>query len=253
MLSRLNPLTKLIIVCVFTVAAVWTLDLNILLALLLLELIFLPFLGLSPKKIAWLIAPLLAVAAIVVLTNALFSGIVPEEGSGSWEWAWGPFTLSPDSLAATLPIGLRILVLSIPAVLMLGTTDPTDLADSLMQHLKVPARYALSMVVGLRLTPQLRADWTEQSAAMRARGVDTKSPWTAIKLAPGRLVNLLVFGLRRATRSATTMNAKGFDPYAPRTLARESVLRVSDFVAVVLAIAVVVAIMIYMPTALPAS
>lgn len=244
MISRLNPLTKLAIVCAFTVAAVWTLDLQVLAGLLLFEMIFIPFLGLRPRALAVRLAPLLAVAAVLVLTNALFSGIVPEQAASTWDWAWGPFSLSPAALTATLPIGLRVLVLSIPAVLLLGTTDPTDLADSLTQHLKVPARYALSMVVGLRLLPQLRADWIEQTAAMRARGIDTRNPWVAIRLAPARLVNLLVFALRRATRSATTMTAKGFDPYAPRTLARESALRVADYAAVIVTCAALIAVAI---------
>lgn len=242
MLNKLNPLTCLLVVCVLTVAAVWTLDLNVLLALLLLETIVIPFLGLPIKAIAVRVLPLIVIAAVVVLTNALFSGIVPEDPSHSWAWAWGPLTLSVEALQATAPIGLRILVLSIPAVLLLGTIDPTDLADSLTRHLKLPARYALSMVVGLRLLPQLHADWREQSAAMRARGIDIKNPLVAVRLAPSRLVNLLVFALRRATRSATTMTAKGFEPYAPRTLARESVLRPVDFAAV--AAVVVAAVLI---------
>lgn len=243
MLNRLNPLAKLVIVCVMTVAAVWTLDLRILAALLLLELIVIPFMDLSLKSIVWRVAPLVLIAVIIVLTNALFSQIVPENPE-AWVWVWGPFTLSAEALVTTLPIGLRILVLSIPAVLLLGATDPTDLADSMMLHLKIPARYALSMVVGLRLLPLLRADWVEQSAALRARGVDTRNPFTAIKLGPSRLANLLVFALRRATRSATTMTAKGFEPYAQRTVARESILRAVDACAVVVAVVVVVAILI---------
>lgn len=243
MLNRLNPLAKLAIVCVMTVAAVWTLDLRVLVALLILELIVIPFMGLHFKSVVWRTAPLVLIAAIVVLTNALFSGIAPEDPE-AWVWAWGPFTLSAEALVTTLPIGLRILVLSIPAVLLLGTTDPTDLADSMMQHLKVPARYALSMVVGLRLLPQLRSDWVEQSAALRARGVDTRNPLTAIRLGPSRLVNLLVFALRRATRSATTMTAKGFEPYAQRTLARESTLSIGDACAVVVTMVAAVVILI---------
>lgn len=243
MLNRLNPLAKLAIVCVMTVAAVWTLDLRVLVALLMVEVIFIPFMGLKPKAIAWRVAPLILIAAVVVLTNALFSGIAPEDPT-AWVWSWGPFTLSTEALVTTLPIGVRILVLSIPAVLLLGTTDPTDLADAMMQHLKVPARYALSMVVGLRLLPQLRSDWVEQSAALRARGVDTRNPFTAVRLGPSRLVNLLVFALRRATRSATTMTAKGFEPYAPRTLSRESTLRATDALAVVIAVVAAAAILV---------
>lgn len=244
MLSQLNPLTKLVIVCAFTIAAVWTLEPQVLLALLGLELVAIPFLGLGIRAVAIRVLPLLVIAVVLIGTNALFSRIAVDPASDSWSWAWGPFSLSITALVATAPIGLRLLVLAIPAVLLLGTTDPTELADSLIQHLKLPSRYALSMVIGLQLLPQLQADWIEQTAALRARGIDTRNPVTAGRLAPSRLVGLLIFAIRRATRAATTMTAKGYEPYAARSAARVSVIRVADYVVAITCLVVVGMILI---------
>lgn len=243
MLSHLNPIAKIVIVVAFTVAAVWTLNLATLVDLIVLQLIFIPFLGLRAKVILVRVFPLLVVAAVLVLTNALFSGLVPDDPN-AWAWSWGPFGLSEAAIAGALPIGLRVLVLSIPAVLILGSTDPIDLSDSLNQHWRVPSRYTLAMVVGLQLIPQLRRDWIETSMALRARGMSAWNPLAAPGMAASRLVNLLVLALRRATRSAMAMTARGYDPYEPRTLARASTITWIDYFAMLVVVVLVVAIVI---------
>ncbi|MDP3972530.1 MAG: energy-coupling factor transporter transmembrane component T [Candidatus Nanopelagicales bacterium] len=236
--GRINPVSKLAITVVITVGLLLSLHPVTVGGILILELAALPFVGLRLASVAARVAFVLVPALLLTLVNALFSG----HTGGSWSWDWGPFALSPEGLQAAAPVGMRLLALSLPAVLLLSTTDPVLMADSVQQHLRVPARYALALLVGLRLLPLLAAQWTELSAARRARGLSARGPISAGRAVAGRTVGLLVEALRRAVRMATAMQARGFDPYAPRTFARPSRFGVGDAVAIVVSVVAVSAL-----------
>ena len=100
------------------------------------------------------------------------------------------------------------------------TTDPTDLADGLAQTLKLPARFVLAALAALRLVEVMVTEWGVLAAARRARGAGgARGPWAALTEFAGLAFTLLVQSLRRATRLAMTMEARGFGA-GPRTWAR---------------------------------
>jgi energy-coupling factor transport system permease protein len=75
--------------------------------------------------------------------------------------------------------------------------------------------------------------------ARRTRGVEARAdPAMAARLAVGTLFALLVAAVRRGSRLATAMDARGFDSGIPRTNARGSVLcrRDAAFVAATVAV-----------------
>lgn len=236
-IGRLNAVTKLMITAVITLGLLLSLDGTTSGVILVCEVLALPFVGLRPRTILVRSAILVVLAAMLTLVNALFSHNV----AGAVWLDWGPFALSSGGLTTTAVIGIRVLALSLPAVLLLATTDPLELADGLQQHVRVPARYALSMFVGLRLLPLLVEQWQELSAARRARGLSARGPVSAVRAAVSRTVGLLVEALRRAVRMAIAMQARGFDAYGPRTFARESVVGARDWMAVIVAALIVVA------------
>lgn len=234
-IGRLNPVAKLAITAIITIGLLITLDQFSSGVILIFEVLCIPFVGLTWRSVFVRVGILVIIAAVLTLTNALFSA----NTDGIVFFAWGPFSLSSAGLVAALAVGLRVLALSLPAVLLLSTTDPVLLADGLQQQLRVPARYAMSMVVGLRLMPLMASNWREFSAARRARGLAVTGPVTAVRSALERTVGLLIQSLRVAVRMATAMQARGFDPYGQRTFARDSSLAARDGVAVVLTLAVV--------------
>ena len=234
-IGRLHPIAKLGITAVITIGLLLSLDSTSAGLILLFELLALPFVGLRWRTIAVRAGLLVVVAALLTLVNALFSA--NEEGLVIF--AWGPFTLSTAGLLDASAVGLRVLALSLPAVLLLSTTDPVLLSDGVQKQLRLPARYAMSSLVGLRLLPLLASDWKEMSAARRARGLTATGPITAASSATSRTVGLLVVALRRAVRMAMAMQARGFDPYAPRTAARESRLTPMDYLAMAVSILIV--------------
>ena len=199
-LARRNPVAKLGAALVVTAALVTTLDPLTPSLLLIVELAVAPFFGIGPGRLARQAWPLLAGAAGVVVAQLLF-------GTG------GP--------AVAFGIGLRVLAVALPGILVFATTDPTDLADALVQNVRLPARFAIGTLAALRLLPLLREEWRLLTLARRARGIDAgHNPYAHVKLAAGRSFALLVGAIRRGTRLATAMDVRGFDAGVPRTFAR---------------------------------
>jgi energy-coupling factor transport system permease protein len=162
---------------------------------------------------AW---PLLGAAVAIGVLNGLFG-----EAKGEVVVAIGPFALHAGSLAAGAALGVRILGIALAGLVALATVEPTDLADALMQQLRVPATFALGALAAVRLLPVLADEWQLLGLARRARGLSAANPLEWVRLQAGRLMSLLVGAIRRATRLALAMEARGLGAARRRTVARE--------------------------------
>jgi energy-coupling factor transport system permease protein len=159
------------------------------------------------------------VAAILGLLNALLAGSGTQGGLAT-----------PDRVALGLGLGLRIAAIALAGTIALATTDPADLASALIGQLGVPPRLAVGALASLRLVPILGIEWRTIGLARRARGVDPgRNPLVAARLALGATLILLVSTIRRASRLALAMDARGFDSGIPRTLARPPRMRHADW------------------------
>jgi energy-coupling factor transport system permease protein len=139
-------------------------------------------------------------------------------------------------------VTVRVLAIALPGVVVLVTIDPTDLADALVQNARVPARFAYASLAALRLLPLMAVEWRTIGLARRARGVDAgRNPVRHLRLFAGTVFTLLVGAVRRGTRLAVAMDARGFDAVGPRTIARPQVVRRSDVALVLGAFAVLAA------------
>lgn len=191
------------------------------------------------------------VLALVLL--ALVAGGVPARGLLRRGWpvlvsaaGLGVTTLlfgdSPTPWLTALTVTVRVLAVALPGVIVLLTIDPTDLADSLVQHARVPPRFAYASLAALRLLPMMGVEWQTIRVARRARGVDAgRNPLRHLELFAGTVFTLLVGAVRRATRLALAMDARGFDATGPRTVARPQAVRRSDGVLVIGAFALLAA------------
>jgi len=167
--------------------------------------------------------PLLLAASSIGVLNALLS-----EAGGRLLVDVGPVTVTTGAAVAGAATALRLLAVALPGLLAVLLIDPVDLADALVQQARVPARPAYGALVALRLVPLLTEDWTQLRRARRARGIAAGSPVGAVRLFAGQVLGLLVQALRRGTRIATAMDARGFDSTGPRTFARVAVLTSAD-------------------------
>ena len=67
-------------------------------------------------------------------------------------------------------------------VLATATIEPIEVADALIQQLRVSPRFAIGVLAALRLLPLLAQEWQTLGVARRARGVEAgRSPVAAIR------------------------------------------------------------------------
>ena len=177
-----------------------------------------PLCGVTWRALARRAWPLALAVVTLSLGNAVFTG----RKGGETLLEFGPLLLTTESLGAGAAAGLRVAAIALPGVLAILTIDPVDLADALAQRLRVPARFAYGALAGLRLAPLLAADWQTLGRARRARGLAAgANPVRGVRLFAGKVFALLVGAMRRATRLAAAMEARGFDSGQARTAARE--------------------------------
>lgn len=224
-LARRNPVMKLAAAAVPSFALVATTDPVTPAVLLALLLLALPLTGIGTLALLRRARPLLLAAVMVGIVNAVFG----TSHTGRSLLAVGPLSVTSGSALTGLGIALRVLGIALPGVTVLAATDPVDLADSLVQQLRTPARFAYGTLAALRLLPLLGQEWDTIAMARRARGVDAgRSPVAALRLFSSQVLALLVAAIRRGTRLATAMEARGFDSGHARTHARRQRVTASD-------------------------
>ncbi|MFG3602324.1 energy-coupling factor transporter transmembrane component T family protein [Micromonospora chersina] len=216
-LARRNPVAKLAAALVFTLILVATLDPVAPAIAIAVELAVLPLFGVRYGVLARRAWPLLAGAGGILVTLVLFAA----DRSGRVLVEAGPVLITEGVLVTALGLVLRMLAVALPGILVFATTDPTDLADALIQNAKAPARFAIGALAAFRLVPLLEEEWRMISMARRARGVDAgRNPIAQLRLFGSTAFALLVGAIRRGTRLAVAMDARGFDAGTPRTVAR---------------------------------
>jgi energy-coupling factor transport system permease protein len=99
-----------------------------------------------------------------------------------------------------------------------------------VQQLHVSPRFAVGALAAFRLLPLLSQEWQTLAMARRARGVEAgRSPIAGVRLFAGQMLALLVGAIRRGTRMAQAMEARGFGAMPCRTAARVHVVRPADW------------------------
>ena len=237
-LARANPVAKLTAALVLLVALFASLDGVTALVVVAGLAAVMPFSGLRIRDLlgrAWLIG--LAVVAI-----AVFNIVFAAEQLGPTAVEIGPLRIGAETLVNGLGLGLRLLAIVLAGLLATATTQPANLADSLVQQLRVSPRFAVGALAALRLLPILSREWQILAMARRARGVEAgRSPIAAVRLFADQLLAILVTAIRRATRMALAMEARGFGAMPCRTSARQQRMRTADWgwIAAALLLAIV--------------
>ncbi|MFG2104816.1 energy-coupling factor transporter transmembrane component T family protein [Micromonospora echinaurantiaca] len=224
-LARRNPVAKLAAALVFSFIMIATLDPVAPAIAVAVELAVLPLFGVRFRVLARRAWPLLLGAVGILSTLVLFAA----ERSGRVLVEAGPAVVTSGVLLTALGLVLRMFAVALPGVIVFATTDPTDLADALIQNAKAPARFAIGALAAFRLVPLLGQEWQMISLARRARGVDAgRNPLAKLRLFGSTAFALLVGAIRRGTRLAVAMDARGFDAGTPRTVARRQRFGAAD-------------------------
>jgi len=206
-LARLHPIAKIVAALILMLALFITVDLVTSSVVVGALLIAARFSGLPPRSLATRAAPLLIGAASFGLFNAVLS----------------------ENPVAGAAIALRIIGVSLAGMLAVATIDPTDLADALVEHAHAPSRFVVGALAAFRLFPLFSREWDVLGLARRARGIEADRTYVdRLRAFPGRALGLLVAAIRRATRLALAMDARGFGAQQCRTLARPRALTLPD-------------------------
>lgn len=221
--ARTNPVSAIGVVLLVDLALVLSLDAVTALAAIVLEVALLPLAGIPPRRLARRVLPVLVLALLAVPSTALYG-----RTSGTVHLAWGLARISDGSLALAAAAALRLVAVALPAVVLLTDLDATRLADGLGQRLRLPDRFVLAGLAGVRLFEVLGADWSAIALARRARGVGDAG---RLRRLPGQVFTLFVVALRRAVALATAMEARGLGAPGPRTWSRPSRFGRADLVA----------------------
>lgn len=216
-LGRANPLAKLAAVILATAPLVASLDWVSGAVVVMATLVLLPLSGLSPVRFIFRAWPLLVAGLLAAWGTALVGN-----DSGAVLLDFGVFTITEGSVASGVATGLRAFAVAIPSVLVFSSTDPTDLANALAQKARLPHRFVLGALAGMRLLGLLTEEWRTLGMARRARGVGAHGTvLQRLHANLGQGLGLLVQAIRRAARLAVTMEAKGFGT-STRTWVRAS-------------------------------
>ncbi len=244
LLTRVAPVTRLVVGLAWLGVAVLTLDPAVPARLALVALAVLALGSGLPARLALLrLSPLLVAGLGLGILTVLYH---PAGGDPSVPAiaVIGPVRVTEPGLVAGVAMALRLAVIAVTSLLVFAPSDPTRFADSLVQQWRIPDRFAYGTLAALRIAPLLAADWTAIGAARRLRGIEPRSPAERIRSTGGRLLVLLVASIRRAERMALAMDARGFDTGRPRSRYRPMRLGWLDWAVLAAGMAVAVAALV---------
>lgn len=221
---RFNPVARVLAAVVLSTPLLLSIDRVSAAVALLLEIPLMLALGYGPRdwvRWGW---PVLIAAVLAGISMTLYG-----RPSGEEYFSFLTAHVTSNSVRLGQAIALRVLAIGLPTIALLRGIDPTDLGDGLAQILRLPAKFVLSALAGVRLIGAFRRDWHALGLARRARGLgDHGRFWRAASQA----LALLIFALRRADTLSTAMDARGFRNAHQRTWARPSRLGALDAVLI---------------------
>ena len=236
---RINPVAKLATAFLLSFALILTIDWLSAATALVLESVLFAWAGLSARQFFLRTIPIWIAAPTAGFTTLLYG-----QSSGQSHFEFGLVHVTDGSISLAIATALRVLAIGLPAIVLFVTIDPTDLADGLAQVWHLPSRFVLGALAGLRLVGLFLDDWRSLELARRARGVGDRG---RIRRVVSQAFALLVLSIRRGSKLATAMEARGFGGDPKRTWARESLVGWREVLligigAVIAAASVVVAV-----------
>lgn len=220
-IAKLNPVSRFIGAILLCVPMFLSLDVVSASAALLIDLMLLWIGGVNPLTVlrkTWMVW----IAAVGSFVSVTLYGTA----SGATLFTFGLMAVSEGSLYAGAATFLRVAAIAVPGVIFALGLDPTDLADGLVQILHLPSRFVYGGLAGMRMVTLLQDDWRALGLSRRSRGLGDGS---AIRRVFLQAFSLLVVSIRRGTKLATAMEARGFGGDVPRSQARTSRLHGVDW------------------------
>jgi energy-coupling factor transport system permease protein len=179
--------------------------------------------GIRPTQTLRTLLPFIATVAGVFLANILFNRL---NATTDALFYLGPLKVTRPALTTGASLSFRMLSFAAFSIAFVRTTDPTDLILSLIHQMRLHYRLAYGTMVGYRMLPLLQGEYEAIRAAHRVRGVQEREGKLAVFSRMKRYsIPLLAGAVRRASRVALAMDARGFGAFPERSYRRR--MRVS--------------------------
>jgi energy-coupling factor transport system permease protein len=145
-----------------------------------------------------------------------------KSGALIWDPGLPVFRMTRGGLTAGMRFSGRFLSIVFLSYLFILSTEPADLAYSLMRA-GLPYRFGFMFVTALRLAPILEGEGRTIYQAQLVRGIqyDRRGIGNIITLSQQFLTPLLIGALRRADKLVFSMEGRGFGQYPSRTFRRQ--------------------------------
>lgn len=141
----------------------------------------------------------------------------------------GWITLHAGALSVGGATALRLVAVSMLALLGSAGTTLAGLNSSLVRQLRIPYRFAHGTMAAARFAPRYRDDLLTLRAAQQARGIiDPRGPVGFFRRSGRSVIPLLAGGARYAERLSLAMDARGFGAHPTRSDRNPAVLRARD-------------------------
>ena len=245
-IHNLTGASKLIVLILWSLAAMTTFDTRLLMVLPIISLIFFKVSGIKYKDVSFVIN---FTFVFMILNNLLIFLFSPEHGVsiyGTRHVLWngiGRWVVTKEQLFYQLNVVLKYISTIPIVILFVSTTDPSEFASSL-NRIGISYKIAYSVSLALRYIPDIQREYHEISVAQQARGLELNKEKEGLikrlKCASTLLFPLIVSSMERIEVIANAMELRGFGKNKKRTWYSSRPFRTGDILAIESSIAIMV-------------
>ena len=238
-IRRMSVATKLIVLILWSLAAMTSFDTRFLALLPILAFILF---GLSKIRFSDVKFLLWFTFVFMVLNNLLIYIFSPEHGVTIYGSrtiifeGYGRWTLTAEQLFYHLNVVLKYLATIPVVILFVSTTDPSEFASSLSK-IGINYKVAYSVSLALRYIPDIQREFHDIMISQQARGLEMASKKQNIikrlKNASAMLFPLIISSMDRIEVIANAMELRGFGKHKKRSWYSERPFRAPDYTAII--------------------
>lgn len=221
---HLNPLIKLLISLLISIAAFISGSHLFITALIVLNLVMAARAGIFQRGVMLLTGLLKFSAFIFILQLLLVRRGIPLLNL--------PLNLviTDIGLSSAFLIVLRLIAGTMPLALMLSITQMSDLSNVLVSKCRVPYKYAFALTTAIRFIPIFAGEMAGIIEAQTSRGVemDTKNLFKKLGLILPLCVPLLITSVKKIEDSAISAEIRGFHLRTNQSSYKRYVVTVGD-------------------------
>ena len=249
-IHKLTGATKLICFLLWTIAAMITYDIRVLIGLFIAGIIVFKISKIKFEDVSFILYFILFFLLLNALLIFVFSPYQGVEIYGSRTDLFhliGPYTVTKEQLFYELNVILKYFATIPMALLFILTTDPSEFAASL-NKIGVSYKVAYTVSIALRYIPDVQRDYKDISFAQQARGIDLSSKEKLskrIKNSAAILMPLIFSSLERIDKISLAMELRAFGNNKKRTWYNSRKFGKIDYISIVILL-IIVAISIAM-------